>query len=198
MPRLVHLHLHWFMLRGTKYDDPTGQELLHHAMQADTLGSLSDLALRGLRFQESTILELLQKAPVQDLRLENIHITDPRPATNPAEDYDEEDEERQGQATESPAHPIWDAIFAHCSSIEANMFSIFFDDLWGKRLLHFKGTPNRSRMPWIPYTDGCETLERKGENVRDKIEYTYPRGRPLGSPQAYKWRVGREREYGPA
>ena len=193
---LTHLHIHWFRLRSAKYDSSTAENLLQQAIEAQTLRNLHSLTIRGLWFQGATLLDLLKTAPITDFRLENTHIADRDPPAN----RDEEDDEDGPEQDSVPAlvSAAWSAIFDHCSSERANMSSIYFNDLWGRRLIHFKGVPGGPRMSWIPKTKNCPTLDRKGEDVRKEIDYTYARGRPLGSPQAYNWRVMREREYGPA
>lgn len=195
-PRLAQLHIHWFMLREAMYDDDAAEKLLHQAKGVSALQGISSLTLRGLRLQGSTLLSLLKAAPIKNLTLQDVRIADCEPLP-PNRDMDRED---SGFQDTKPALlcPPWSAIFDHCTSSETNMSSIFFDDLWGSRLLHFRGVPGGPRMPWAPPTNGSPVLDRKGANVRDPIEYTYARGRPLGSPDMYQWRSMHEREYGPA
>lgn len=201
-PQLTHLHLHWFLLRSAGYDNLLAEDLLEQATKSQALSTLTSLTLRGLRFKGPTLLDLLKSAPIRELRLENIRISDPEPL--PADHDDESDPENPSPANspepEAVTSHAWNMIFTHCNSVSADMSSVYFDDLWGSRLLHFKNVPGgRPKMPWTPHTGGCETLAREGrEKVRKEIEYAYARGRPLGSPQAYRWWVGREREYGPA
>lgn len=200
-PELTHLHLHWFLPGSADRKGITADQLLRNVAGSPSLQRLENLTLRGLRVQGLTLLDLIKGAPLNDLCLEEVITTDPDPV--PEDIDDESDPEADVRPTPRPDFkPIhssgWNAIFAHCSSPEADMSSILFDDLWGERLLHFRNGGGPQKMPWTPHTKDSPTLERKGEDVRREIEYTYARGRPLCSPQAYMWRQMRQREYGPA
>jgi len=78
------------------------------------------------------------------------------------------------------------------------MESLYFDDLCESQLVYFQGVPGTSKFPRIGGYCGCSTLDRAGEEVRKHIDYRFPTGRMAGSPQAYRWRMMRLREYGPA
>lgn len=199
---LKHLHLHWFLLRSIGVDSPLGETLLERAVNSNRLSSLQSLTLRGLRFKGPTLLAVLQSAQIQDLRLDNVSIKSPNPDSFPGH-FDEEPDYEAGE-WEVPqlalvTSSVWTAIFQHCTSKEADMSALYFNDLWGTRILHFHGEPGgESKLPWTPPTGGGETLDRRGEDVRKEIKYGYARGRPMGSPQAYRWRQIRGRDYGPA
>lgn len=184
-PLLQHLHIHWFMLRSAGYEDDSAQRLLHRIAETGLPQSLRSLILRGIRCEAVTLLRALKGARVKDLRLENVHVDESKAAVD-------------GGVGLAGSTIGWQEIFAHCASSEANMKSLYFDDLWAKRLVHFMNVAGKQKFPWTPPARGSPILDRKGDDIRDKIEWYYPSGRPLGSPQAYRWRVLREREYGPA
>ena len=187
-PHLEHLHLHWFRLLSAGAKDQTAEHLLQPVAQQQTASNLQSLTIRGFHCKAPTLLGILQNAPLQTLHLENIILD----AETPAGDSDD-------PAQHPPYTEQWQPIFTHLTRPFTTLTSLHFDDLWGHDLLHFKDSAKGLKFPWSEPTEGGPMLERNGkEEVRREIEVVYPGGVPLGSQEAYRWRMERKREFGPA
>lgn len=174
-PKLESLHLHWYNTFQQRTDLEDMEERYRSRAQnfrtlAETayLPCMKKLVLRGVYVTEQTLLQILCGAPIKDFSMEEVHVRD---------------------GTFRP-------IFDYCTSSEASMERLFFDDLWecGHVMFEDEGV---LKFPYSRRLSGGQTLERTGEEVGKPIRYGFPGGRPLGSPQAYVWRLKRQRDYGP-
>lgn len=177
---LEELDLHFFnMAIRILTSEDAKDEILLQRLADITKGRLTNLKkcrLRGFHVWEQDLLALVQQAPaLQSLTLDNMMLT----ATNDAEGH-------------------FQTIFDHCTSEDAELKNMFFDDLFEHGRLVYFDAPGRPKFPSMGGSRGTNTLKREGKkDVRKPISYHFTEGRPLGSPQAYYWRERRRAEYGP-
>ena len=167
---LERLDLHWYRFLGHRIHVSDRQEHRLFARISETvaLPKLQSCTLRGVYLTEESLLALLHKSSLKQLRLE----------------------EAQMMAG------TWRAVFDYCTTAASGMEYLHFDDLWEERLLYFD-EPGEPKFPSLGGSHGTNTLIRAGVEARKPIAYHFTSDRPLGSPQAYVWREQRQREYGP-
>lgn len=174
-PQLKSLHLHYYQThqcrwREDREDLPRSESLIFDSLApVVSLPYLTTLTLRGVFTTGNALLTLLRSAPIRDFSMEEVRL--------------------RGDTFSS--------VFDYCTSSEAGMQRLFFDDLWEEgRLVFFEGEGNL-KFRYSSYFNGGQTLERRGPEVGRLIRGVFPGGRARGSPQAYVWRERRKREYGP-
>ncbi|KAL5402328.1 hypothetical protein PMIN03_010753 [Paraphaeosphaeria minitans] len=173
--KLEALHLHWFNTFQQRGNSEELNEIFNSRGRsfgtfAETayLPWLNTSALRGVYVTEETLLTVLRSAPIKDFSMEETKMRD---------------------GTFRP-------IFDHCTSSEASMQRLFFDDLWERKIVMFEDE-GKLKFPYSQRWSGGPTLERTGGEVGKPIRYGNPNGYVLGSPQAYMWREKRRQDYGP-
>ncbi|KAJ4348719.1 uncharacterized protein N0V89_010097 [Didymosphaeria variabile] len=171
-PGLESLQIHWYSTYACRYRDDIDvddTQLIKTLAQTAALPCLKTLILRGVRVTEKELLALVRSAPIQKFSMENVHMEE----------------------------GTFQSVFDHCTSNQAAIQKLFFDDIWERKLIIFEGE-GKMKIPWGLPRRGGQTLEREGEAVKTPIRYLFfPTGRMKGSHEAYEWRDRRHREYGP-
>lgn len=87
-------------------------------------------------------------------------------------------------------------VFRYLTSPDSQVVSYHLDDLIEDgRLVHF-AVPGRPKFPYSAYQNvGPNTLSREGDQINEVIQYRFPRGRALGSPQKYWWSIRKGEDY---
>ncbi|KAF2768918.1 hypothetical protein EJ03DRAFT_351757 [Teratosphaeria nubilosa] len=175
-PQLQDLHLHFYSTT-TKHEQRNTerqmlQVLFHTIAQTAPLTNLRTCRLRNLTASETSLLTFLQSSPLlSSLQLEEIHLLDP--------------------GSFAP-------VLEYLANEASNLIYLHLDTLWEKRLLYFEGEVG---MPYFPSRGtgrGPNWVIRVGsEAVKRVVRARVSLGRPLGSPQAVRWRETRRREFGP-
>ncbi|KAK3059175.1 hypothetical protein LTR09_000741 [Extremus antarcticus] len=168
-PNLQTLEMHWYNARSYRLAElASGRpDLLEYCTKQEVnLKSLNTLVLRGAAATGQSLLRFLQSVPAKSVSLAEFHIIDER----------------------------FTSILEYCTSDEAGLEHVSFDDMWEPSLVYFDGM--KSKFPVLGGSRGGQTLERRGPEVRKPIQYHFAQ-RPLGSPAAYRWHTIKQAEYGP-
>ncbi|KAK4984449.1 hypothetical protein LTR50_006573 [Elasticomyces elasticus] len=170
-PQLLELDLHWYQLlcHSLSTVNLHFEQMLENIAAAAPLPSLRKCTLRGLEATEPSLLAFLHNSPqLAELELRRTVLV----------------------------RGTWRPVFDYVSN-ESCIEALTFDDLFEQKLLYFdeEGTP---KFPSMGNSWGVNTLTRVGKQaVKQSIGYHFSTGRPLGSPQAYRWRSQIQRDYGP-
>ena len=167
---LEELRLHWFNTHQHRLNinDCQHQKFFRRLGESSCLPCLRTVILQGCYVTEDSLLAFLESRPIKSLSMDNVYM-------------------REG---------TFASVFGYVTTDEAGLGYLYFDDLWESQLLYFTGSGS-PKFPNSQPTHGGQTLERKGQEVKQPIPYHFPRGRSLGSAQAYKWGMLRRRQYGP-
>ena len=155
-PELEELNLHWYSTNQWRFQPlfVLGDKQFQMIASSVQLPCLKTLSLRGVAVSDDSLLRFLERCSIKDLSLDSVNFTS----------------------------GLFDPILRYCTSKEAGMERLYFDDIYDRRMVFFTGV-GKSKFPNSQPTNGGQTLERRGADVRKPIEFHFANGRSLGSPQ---------------
>ncbi|MCJ1321134.1 hypothetical protein MMC15_006478 [Xylographa vitiligo] len=171
MPKLEELDLRWFMSRSELNASIDSREIFffNHCFKSITAAPLRTCSLRGLYISEEALLSFLQQSSVKRVTLREIHL------------------QKDGKFIS-----ILDTLTRDTDPFEYFHLDDLFEDT---RLLYFK-VPGQPKFPIMGGGVGPSEVVREGDEVKQKLEYTFAMKRALGSPQVQRWRRNRAKMYG--
>ena len=170
MKSLEELDIRWYM-HWSASDTPESF-FLNSCFKSINSSTLKCCSFRGIYVTEATLRNFLQQTSAKRVTLQEVHIW-------------------RGTFT---------SILDILTSRTGNFSYFHLDDLYQEerprfKMLHFK-VPGKPKFPMGCGGLGPSEIVREGDEVAQKLDYTFATGRPLGSPQGMLWRQNRVAEYG--
>jgi hypothetical protein len=179
MPNLENIDLHIYR---TGLGDVDALRMTLQAFAKQTyLQSLQRCSLAGVFVDEESLRQFLHRhSSTRELELVEIRLGE---------------------------HGNWGTVLSSIKADLKELQSLRLSSLWASRLMNlepvWESTVLKEKLrEWsFPYGGGrrmVHTLELDGEDLQREWEFRGPPGgRPLGSPQSYRWRLMRSAAYGP-
>ena len=170
MHSLEALYLLWYKSRPVR--DTPEAFFFDSCSNSITSSALNSCTLRDIYISEESLRGFLQNTPAKRIILREVHL-------------------RNGSFTS-----ILDILTRRQESFDYfHLDDLFEENLSRECIVYFK-VPGTPKFPTLHGRVGPSEVLRQGEEVKQKLEYTFARGRPLGSCQAQRWRLQRGQLYG--
>ncbi|KAF2723252.1 hypothetical protein K431DRAFT_301849 [Polychaeton citri CBS 116435] len=165
MPAIEDLELRWYNTRVQKVEEAGSQnyrffDTCHRSTASTTLRTCT---LRCIHISKTALLDFLKQSFVRKITLQYVRLYD----------------------------GTWRSIFDTLKRSEDAVTCSHLDDLFEHEVkwqLIFYEVPGKPKFPYTRGTPGPSDIVRKGEEVQQKLEYGFGRGRPMGSPETNRWR----------